>query len=71
MPFFKTHLNLFNMKARKYIGAAIAIIGMTVAISVCNGSAHEMLVRGIGVALFAIGAFIGKFFDFQKAKSHD
>ena len=59
------------MKARKYIGAAIAIIGMTVAISVCNGSAHEMLIRGIGVDMFAIGAFIGRFFDFQKEKSHD
>ena len=56
------------MKARKYIGAAIAIIGMTVAISVCNGSAHEMLIRGIGVAMFAIGAFVGKFFDFQNSK---
>lgn len=56
------------MKARKYIGAAIAIIGMTTAISVCNDSAHEMLIRGIGVALFAIGAFVGKFFDFQNSK---
>ena len=68
MPFFKTHLNLFNMKARKYIGAAIAIIGMTAAISVCNGTAQEMLIRGIGVAMFAIGAFVGKFFDFQNSK---
>lgn len=66
MPFFRTQLNLFNMKARKIIGGFIAIIGMTAAISVCNGSAHEMLIRGIGVALFAIGAFVGKFFDFQK-----
>ena len=56
------------MKARKYIGAAIAIIGMTAAISVCNGTAHEMLIRGIGVAMFAIGAFVGKFFDFQNSK---
>jgi hypothetical protein len=68
MPFFKTHLNLFNMKARKYIGAAIAIIGITAAVSVCDGSAHEMLIRGIGVAMFAIGAFVGKFFDFQNSK---
>ena len=59
------------MKARKYIGAAIAIIGITAAVSVCDGSEYEMLVRGIGIAMFAIGAFIGKFFDFQKAKSHD
>jgi hypothetical protein len=71
MPFFQDNLNLFNMKARQFIGGFIAIIGMTAAVSVADGSAHEMLVRGIGVALFAIGAFVGKFFDFQKAKSHD
>jgi hypothetical protein len=59
------------MKARRLFGGFIAIIGITAAISVADGSAHEMLIRGIGVALFAIGAFIGKFFDFQKAKSHD
>jgi hypothetical protein len=59
------------MKARKIIGGFIAIIGITAAVSVCDGSAHEMLVRGIGIALFAIGAFIGRFFDFQKEKSHD
>ena len=59
------------MKARQFIGGFIAIIGITAAVSVCDGSAHEMLVRGIGVAMFAIGAFVGKFFDFQKVKSHD
>ena len=46
------------MKARKIIGGFIAIIGITAAVSVCDGSAHEMLIRGIGVAMFAIGAFI-------------
>lgn len=54
------------MKARKYIGGFIAIVGLTAAVSVCDGSAHEFLIRGIGVAMFAIGAFIGKFFDFQQ-----
>ena len=44
------------MKTRKFIGGFIAIIGITAAVSVCDGSAHEMLVRGIGVALFAIGS---------------
>jgi len=56
------------MKARKYIGAAIAIIGMTAAVGVADGSAGEMIIRGAGEALFAIGAFVGKFFDFQNAK---
>ena len=59
------------MKARQFIGGFIAIIGITAAVSVCDGSAHEMLIRGIGIAMFAIGAFVRKFFDFQKAKSHD
>jgi hypothetical protein len=54
------------MKVRQIIGGFIAIIGITAAISVPDNSAHEMLIRGIGVALFAIGAFVGKFFDFQK-----
>lgn len=59
------------MKARQFIGGFIAIVGITAAVSVCDGSAHEMLIRGIGIAMFAIGAFVGKFFDFQKVKSHD
>jgi hypothetical protein len=53
------------MKARKYICGFIAIIGVTAAVSVADSSAHEMLIRGIGIAMFAIGAFVGKFFDFQ------
>lgn len=56
------------MKARQFIGGAIAIIGLVAAVSVADGSAHEMFVRGIGVALFAIGAFVGKFFDFKNSK---
>ncbi|MBQ3991475.1 MAG: hypothetical protein II630_11515 [Bacteroidales bacterium] len=57
------------MKVRQIVGGFIAIVGITAAVSVCDGSAHEMLIRGIGVALFAIGAFVGKFFDFQNTKS--
>jgi hypothetical protein len=53
------------MKTRQFIGGIIAIIGMTAAVSVADGSAHEMLIRGIGIAMFAAGAFIGKFFTFQ------
>lgn len=56
------------MKARKIIGGTVAIIGLVAAVSVTDGSAHEMFVRGIGVALFAIGAFVGKFFDFKNSK---
>jgi hypothetical protein len=57
------------MKVRQIVGGFIAIIGMTAAISVCDCSEHEMLIRGIGIAMFAVGAFIGKFFDFQNTKS--
>ena len=57
------------MKVRQIVGGFIAIVGITAAVSVCDGSAHEMLIRGIGVALFAIGAFVDKFFDFQNTKS--
>ena len=57
------------MNVRQIVGGFIAIVGITAAVSVCDGSAHEMLIRGIGVALFAIGAFVGKFFDFQNTKS--
>lgn len=53
------------MKTRQFIGGFIAIIGMAAAVSVADGSNHEMLVRGIGIAMFATGAFIGKFFTFQ------
>lgn len=59
------YLKHTTMKARKYIGAAIAIIGTAAAVSVADGSAGEMIIRGAGVALFVIGAFVGKFFDFQ------
>lgn len=57
------------MKARKYIGGAIAIIGITAAVSVADGSAYEMLIRGGGIALLIVGAFIAKLFDFQNKKA--
>lgn len=47
---------------RKIIAGTIAVIGVTVAISVADGSAHELLVRGIGIAMFITGAWIGKYF---------
>ena len=57
------------MKTRKLIGGFIAIVGVTAAVSVCDGSACEMLIRGIGVAMTFTGMFIGKFF--QTKRSHD
>lgn len=57
------------MKARKLVGGVIAIIGVAAAVSVADGNAHETLVRAIGVAMFFIGTFTAKAFDFQNEKS--
>jgi hypothetical protein len=56
------------MKARKFIGGAIAIIGLMAAVSVCDGSAHEMEVRIVGTAMLIIGCLISEVFDFQNKK---
>jgi hypothetical protein len=56
------------MKARKFIGGSIAIIGLVAAVSVCDGSAHEMAVRIIGTAMFVVGCLVAKVFDFQNKK---
>lgn len=57
------------MKARKLVGGLIAVIGVAAAVSVAEGNAHETLVRAIGVAMFIIGTFTAKAFDFQNEKS--
>lgn len=57
------------MKVRKFIGGFIAIIGVTAAVSVADGSAYEMLIRGAGIAMFIGGALIAKVFDFQNKKA--
>lgn len=54
------------MKAKKIIGATMALVGMTMAVCVADGSSHEILARFAGVALLATGAYIAKLFDFQQ-----
>ena len=54
------------MKARKIIGGVTALVGLVAAISVADGSAHEILIRGAGVAVFSIGAYVAQWFSFQK-----
>jgi hypothetical protein len=49
------------MKARHFIGGFLAIVGVTAAVSVCDGSAYEMLIRGIGASMLLIGAFVAGF----------
>ena len=46
------------MKARKTIGAIVAIIGLFAAVCVMDGSAHELLIRVGGVATFIAGVLI-------------
>ena len=59
------------MKARHFIGGFLAIVGVTAAVSVCDGSAYEMLIRGIGVSMAFCGALIAKVFNIQNKRSHD
>lgn len=54
------------MKARHFIGGFLAIVGVTAAVSVCDGSAYEMLIRGIGVGMALCGALIAQVFSVQK-----
>lgn len=54
------------MKARKTIGGIMAVAGLFVAVCTMNGCKYEMLIRGIGVAVFTVGAAIGGWFDFQE-----
>lgn len=57
------------MKARKFIGGFIANIGLMAAVCVADGSAYEMLIRGLGIATFIGSALIAKVFDFQNKKA--
>ena len=56
------------MKARQFIGGFIAIVGVTAAVSVCDGSAYETLIRSIGVAMAFTGILIGKFFQTKRSR---
>ena len=59
------------MKPRHFIGGFIAIVGVTAAVSVCDGSAYETLIRSIGVSMALCGALIAKVFNIQNKRSHD
>ena len=57
------------MKARNIIGGTLALFGLTAAVCIQDGSSYEILIRFVGVAMFASGAFIAKAFDFQNKES--
>lgn len=56
---------------KKTIGAVLAIAGIFVAICTVDGSQHEIALRFVGVAAFAIGAFLGEAYDGQNKKKNE
>lgn len=56
---------------KKRIGFALAIAGLALAVCTMDGSAHELLVRSMGVAAFAIGAWLAEAYDFQDKKQEE
>ena len=63
-----TTKNHTAMKTRKTIGFVLAIAGLFIAVCTKDGSSHELACRFFGIALFATGAFIGRFFDGMEDK---
>lgn len=53
------------MKVRRIIGGTIALVGLTAAVSIRDGSSYEVLIRLMGISMLAAGALIAKAFDFQ------
>ena len=56
---------------KKRFGAVMAFAGLFAAICTMDGSAHELLVRSMGVAAFAIGAWLAEAYDFQDKKQEE
>ena len=59
-----------TMKVRKIIGGFVAIVGLVLAVCTADNSAYEVLLRGIGIGMVAVGAFIARAFDFQTKKDY-
>lgn len=53
---------------KKNIGVAMTVFGLFLAIGTADGSNYEILLRLIGVLLFALGAYIAQMFDFQSGE---
>lgn len=51
------------MKTRQIIGGIVLTIGLFLAVCTKDGSNYELILRGTGLALTAIGAAIGDFFE--------
>lgn len=58
-----------NRKSFKEItGVALVIIGLLLVVCTADGSNYEIMLRLTGIALFAIGAYAARIFDFQVKK---
>lgn len=56
---------------KKRIGFVLAIAGLTLAICTMDGSRNELLLRAIGVAAFAFGAWLDEAYDFHDKKQEE
>jgi hypothetical protein len=61
---------------RKIICGLLAIVGVFVAVETKDGIEYELLIRGIGVVVFAICNYLGGWWDLtsegtQKAKTEN
>lgn len=52
-------------KIKEYIGFAMVVLGLFLAIGTADGSNYEILLRLGGVVLIALGAYFAQMFDFQ------
>lgn len=57
-------------RIKKTICAIVAIVGITAAGCVADGSAYEIEIRMAGVAMLAVGCWCGGFFYFQEDKEN-
>lgn len=53
---------------RETAGAVSAIIGLMLVICTADGCAQELPLRMVGIALFGIGAYAARMFNFQTEK---
>ena len=52
-------------KIKEYIGLAMVVLGLFLAIGTADGSNYEILLRLGGVVMFALGAYFAEVLDFQ------
>lgn len=56
---------------KKKIGAALAIVGIGLAVCTADECQYELWFRFVGAAAFAVGAYMGEAYDFQNKKENE